>query len=581
VKIVFWSPHTGIWEQAFPEALLAKTLRERGHDVLHVGCGRALGLHCVVMSAFRTKPDAPEWKKRVICADCSAKRALLARSQGLRATTMAKWLSAEDHREAERLASVSADALTALVDSGVPVGRAATYDFILEHKKSAFDLSPAEQDLYRIAVRTTTLAARAASRVLDDERPDRVVMYNSLYAAHAACRHAAARRNIPVYTLHAGLGLASRFQRLFAARDDNFHYFRQLLAHWPKWRSAPCSAAAVKEVTSHLHRLLRGDHFLVYSAPPGGGSNVRRRFGIGAHQRILVATLSSYDEKLAAELAGALPPDSYQGLFPSQRDWIAALGSFIEKRPDLFLIVRVHPRELPNKREGVESEHARRLRETLAHLPANVAVNWPDQPIALYDLFSEAAAVLNAWSSAGAEAALFGVPSVTHLRDLLTYPPELGFVAETREEYFAAVERAAVAGFSFDRVRQAYRWHALRFVHSTVDLSDGWRPPAERSDRVTRLMRKAERVALPLLRPVGDVVRARHAPLGIATLARLIEDDRDSVLDLIEPQAASAEAAAREDEAIRAGLRSLRHVLYAGADPTWRPPLRTALETLG
>ena len=77
-------------------------------------------------------------------------------------------------------------------------------------------------------------------------------------------------------------------------------------------------------------------------------------------------------------------------------DWIKFTVEWVSSRPDLFLIIRVHPREFPNKRESVTSEQAIALSKFFEHLPKNVAINWPSDSISLHDLIRITDVGLNA-----------------------------------------------------------------------------------------------------------------------------------------------------------------------------------------
>jgi hypothetical protein len=177
----------------------------------------------------------------------------------------------------------------------------------------------------------------------------------------------------------------------------------------------------------------------------------------------LVATMSSYDEVYAAQEAGICPP--YKGAFASQIDWIRWLVDYVSDRKDLFLIIRVHPREFPSRRErvGKMSDHARRLESAFAELPANCVINWPSDKVSLYDLAKDAEVVLNAWSSAGKEMRLLGLPVVEWMPDLLFYPPDDGLCALDQDEYGRRIERALSRGWCAEQVVQMYRWHVLEY----------------------------------------------------------------------------------------------------------------------
>src|SRR5690606_6941171 len=101
---------------------------------------------------------------------------------------------------------------------------------------------------------------------------------------------------------------------------------------------------------------------------------------------------------------------------------------------DLFLIIRVHPREFPNKRDSLKSDHALELEQTLSELPENVRVNWPSDNISLYDLAQIMDVCLNSWSTAGKEMGTLGIPVVLYSADLVFYPADLNYLAVSADD---------------------------------------------------------------------------------------------------------------------------------------------------
>src|SRR5262249_38520391 len=154
--------------------------------------------------------------------------------------------------------------------------------------------------------------------------------------------------------------------------------------------------------------------------------------------------------------------------------WIRALIDWIRTKPDRFLLVRVHPREFPNKRDRKKSEHAEALERELATLPPNVRVNWPTDELSIYDVAEQADVFLNAWSSAGKEMTLLGLPVVIFCPEVLQYPAELNYVGTTRDSYFAAIETALRDGWSFEHTRAAFRWCVLELVRGLASIGDGF-----------------------------------------------------------------------------------------------------------
>ena len=475
-KVLFYAPHSGIWVHAFPEALVAEVLVKHGHDLVYITCGKVFSQQCVVMDAVRVGWQSEEHQREDVCRQCVASRDLLRREFKLDGYDLAQALDADDYAQVEGiLARTTAESFQDLVVEGVPVGRLATYELLLRHKKLSLNLNDREWREYQISLRYVLLSLLGARTILDRERPDHIVVYNSLYSVNRTVCMLGERRGIPHYFLHAGGNLAHRLQSLMFGRDYTFRYVKRLIEEWPEFRQQPCPPGLMRQITDHFIVLLGGSNAFTFSS--GAGKSLRdlsHFFGVAAGQRVLVATMSSYDERFAAEVVGALPSDSSQ-LFPRQVDWIRALIKWVSTRPDFFLIVRVHPREFPGTmRGGGKSEHARLLEQLFATLPSNVRVNWPTDEVSIYDLADIADVFLNAWSTAGKEMSLLGLPVVIYSPKLIFYPSDLNYVGITEKEYFAEIERALIEGWSLEHVRMTYRWLAVEYGHGVIDIHDGY-----------------------------------------------------------------------------------------------------------
>jgi CDP-glycerol glycerophosphotransferase (TagB/SpsB family) len=138
----------------------------------------------------------------------------------------------------------------------------------------------------------------------------------------------------------------------------------------------------------------------------------------------------------------SLPPGEFgngavQKLFTNQLEWAKWLISYVGGRNDLHLIIRIHPREFPNKRENVRAPHLDSFISSLgANLPQNVSLNLPDQEISIYDLIPIVNVLLNSTSSVGVEFAAFGIPVIT----LVDVP---GFLPGTEQEWNGIIRRGA------------------------------------------------------------------------------------------------------------------------------------------
>jgi hypothetical protein len=580
VKILVFAPHSAIWVHAFPEALVAEALRQGGHEIVYVTCGRQLRRFCVPMGAHGLEPSSPEARKEPICGECEARAGILREAFGFRGPRLNELLGpAETAAVEQALTKLKRDEIPTLELEGVPVGKLALYQLMLRRKRVDLELSEAEWEDYLVELRNTLYAGHAAIRLLDTERPDRVLVYNGLYSVNRVCCKLAERRGIPHYFMHAGGNLANRLQTLLLGRGDTFTFMPHVVAQWPRFADIPCTPRLLSRVAEHYLELLRGRSVFVYSSGGGGAGNLRQRFGVKEGQRLLLAAMASYDEEVAAEMVGArqhcTPP-----LFPTQVEWIRALLDLVQGRPDLFLLVRVHPREFPNRRDPTKSQHARLLEEALRDLPSNARVNWPDDGVSMYDLAHEADAVLTSWSSVGKEMCLLGLPVVLYSRELVFYPPDLGYVGTTWSEYLGAIDQALASAWSAERSRAAFRWGALEFIRATIFVGDSY-PELEHPVRPLR-RKVADRLRQRVDRFFKERAdcRRRRARLGAAgQVLSLIELGKDSVLELMEPGTVERATPDEETRALERELARLADALCPTEEARRRSRLYRSMTT--
>lgn len=573
MKVLVFAPHAATWIHAFPEALVAEALSGRGHEILYVACDRQFSDYCVPMVASGLKPEASPQQRSQVCDDCQSRSALIVSRFGFRATQLGTSISRGDEELIAAKMSTARESEPGSTEVlGIPAGRFASYQLLLRRKKTTLKFNSEEMHEYLLYLRATLRAAFAVRNLLESERPDRVLLYNGLYSVNSACRALADAAGIPSYFLHAGGNLAHRLQTLMLGRDHTFRYFPSLLKHWTRFASRPASAGHVRIVTDHFVELLRARSAFVYSRRKAAGFSLRDRFNVPEGRKVLVATLSSPDEEFAAEVVGARvhpnPP-----MFKRQSDWIRALCGFAAGREDLFLIVRVHPREFPNRREGVLSEHAEELRAALDKLPDNVVVNWPDDGVSIYDLAEETDVFLNAWSGVGKEMTLLGRPVVTYAKDVIFYPPEINYTGDTAQEYFAQVDQALADGWAPDRIVQGFRWHAVEFGWGLIHIDDGFTQvdSAPQKSLPARVFGRVARLLDPLYGQKRDIA-GRPAVLDASQMiARVVEAGAETVLDVLTEQELGQSDPDEERRNIQAAIRRIMASLYpdaqAGAAP--------------
>jgi hypothetical protein len=270
---------------------------------------------------------------------------------------------------------------------------------------------------------------------------------------------------------------------------------------------------------------------------------------IASKRKVVVALMSSYDEILAAYAICAF--DTSDGkLFGSQVDWINEITNFFKKRQDLFLIIRVHPRELPNAREGQKSENAILYEKIFEVLPSNIIINWPADDISIYDLAEYADLFLNGFSSSGLEVSLLGLPVISSVAEWNSYPIDLDYKVESRAEYFSAIDTMLERGWDFERIRLSFRWLAFKFSLTTFDISDGF--AMQLGDKIQK--------NIDLQNKPDEIMEKNN-------IVRFIESGSAHYVDLQDENMFAAADYAEETECVKGILKGVYEALYHGCKP--------------
>lgn len=485
---LFFSPFMAVWDHVIPELHVAKALEERGHTVIYLGCRGLYERQCVAMSGYGLSESSPIDQKRKICELCSHRRTQVLMS-GRKLYFLDDFLSPADFEQTDRLVkSMSVQQILSFQFQGIPIGKVSLYEYLLHAKKKDLIFSELETEHCRIHFRNSLLTATAFQKFYSGISFDQVMMYNTLYSVNAVITKLTQALSKPVYFLHHGLSLADRNHKIIFGQNATVDFLKATSNFWSERPGQVPTADQYASITNHFLELIRGTSPFAYSAAVNSQGNIPQTLRIPQGKKVVVVSMSSGDERLAAEVTGWVPV--YPRLFPTQVEWVQFLLKWARGRHDVHLIFRVHPREFPNKRDSVLSEQAKALQTLLQNLPENVVVNWPEQKISLYDLAEYVDCFLNAWSSVGKEMAQLGFPVVIYSKDLIWYPADLNYIGSTEAEYLEAIDRALAKGWSIEHSMKVYHWLNYELNLSHLDLKQKIRIPHKNGDLIQKLLKR-------------------------------------------------------------------------------------------
>lgn len=543
-KLAIFSPFSNIWDHTYPEALIASGLQAEGWDVFYLNCDGILGSHCVAMSAANVDEFSSASVRAQICRACHKRRDLTSSHFGFKASIIEQYVTATDARTINSLVdSVSPSTWTDLEVDGYPLGKYAIYEMWLNNKLVSTKLPGELWPIYLGQLRNTLTAYFASLHFLESTVPDAVMVYNDHYSVNHAFTAAAQKTGIPSYSIHGGWHMVHRAESISMMRSDYTMADVFTSRGWLNYREQPLDKQTVDLVSKHFDGLWAASSAFAYSSELEGtsASDLRLKFGINQKSKVLLAAMSSEDELMGLQLIGVAPESNIQkSLFSDQFEWVKYLIDLAAQNPDYHLIIRLHPRMFPNKRELKISPVVAELMALRQNTPPNVSFNVPVDNVGLYDLIQIVDVLLNFRSSVGAEVMAMGIPVVVPSNsNFYTYPNEINRIAHTKAEFAQLIKEAVDEGWSLENSRKAFRWYGFLFGRVAVGFSETYtsRPVAFRPKKpglMLWLWKKMVYIALqygPLLR---ERIALKRPPLptnSILKFADVLNNNLDTLSD--------------------------------------------------
>jgi hypothetical protein len=426
-------------------------------DITLVNCGEFLEDFCTVNESRSRFLGISKETRKKDCRDCTFSANVAARHLGASRPGGFTTLSLSDLQPLHLGESVDRFMTEAKETSysesfhvlGTPVVRLAQTEAILKFKKISSQMNELEHAYFLVNLRNIIKVTLVAESYLKGQHGfHAAISHSPEYGANHAFIHQASRIGIPCYSLRGSNNLAEMNTHALVERWDNSSSMPLPLANWPGVQDLLGSPINEKRVAAHINQLKQAKSPFVYSEPARGLNVFSKATGLAGlegvknYSKVVLLALSSSDEILAGRAIGRGMGLNHPGVvFKDQSQWVKETIDWAARRPDVCIVVRIHPRELPNKRERVVSEQSAIWNKLFAELPVNIFVNHPDQKIPLDHVLSISDVFVTGWSTTAIEALLSGVPVVTYDETLISYPSDLVNSGSSKKEYFGNLDR--------------------------------------------------------------------------------------------------------------------------------------------
>ncbi len=384
------------------ESALAAAMTFRGAEVHALICDGAMSACAECEASFY--PDIARFAARGpgpdLCRDCSWPAERVYADLGLKVHRYSDWLTPADTAEARRMAAdVPIDGIRAFTLHGLAVGEHAYAGTLRFFATGSLESEPAAEPVLRRYLESAIVTAFASRRLMRAIGFTSVVVTHGIYVPWGIMAEVARAEGVHVSTWN----VAYRKRRFIFSHDDTYHH---TLMTEPRehWEGRELTAAQDRELTKYLASRREGlfDWIVFHRARRQDAGEIANSIGLDrSRPAVGLLTNVTWDAQLH------YPANA----FPNIVEWLVQTCEYFATRPDLQLIIRVHPAEIsgfPPSRQPILEE----LRKRLPALAPNIIVVPPESDMSTYALMSLCNAAIIYGTKMGVELTSVGLPVI-------------------------------------------------------------------------------------------------------------------------------------------------------------------------
>ncbi len=418
------------------ESALAAALTLRGAEVHALLCDGAMTA-CAECEAS-LYPNLARFVERGpagdLCRDCTWPSEKVYAQLGLKVHRYGDWLTAEDRARARDVARTTPlDAIERVVVDGLAVGEHAHAGALRFFATGSLDREPYAEPVLRRYLESALLTAFATRRLVRGVGFESAVFTHGIYVPWGIVGEVARQEQVRVSTWN----VAYRKRRFIFSHGDTYHH---TLMTEPRehWEGLELSPAQERELLQYLSSRREGlFDWIVFHRPSDGqgqGGELAAQVGLDPSKPAIgLLTNVSWDAQLH------YPANA----FPNMLEWLVQTCEYFAKRPDLQLLIRVHPAEIsgfPPSRQPI-------LRELAARIPVlapNIVVVPPESGLSTYGLMGLCNAAIIYGTKMGVELTSVGMPVIV-AGEAWIRNKGITHDASSPEEYFRLLDRLPFA----------------------------------------------------------------------------------------------------------------------------------------
>jgi hypothetical protein len=439
------------------ESALAAALTFRGAEVHALLCDGTMTAcaECEASLYPNIERFAEHGPAGDLCRDCLWPAEQVYRQLGITVHKYGDWLSPEDHAEAARIAqSVPMNEVRSFEHDGLALGEHAWAGALRFFATGSLDEEPHAEPVVRRYLQSAMLTALATRKLLRALRFSSTVVTHGIYIPWGIIAEVSRQEKVRVSTWN----VAYRKRRFIFSHDDTYHH---TLLNEPSehWEHLQLSAEQEDELMRYLHSRREGlfDWIVFHRPSKQEPQEIARTVGVDPGRPVIgLLTNVSWDAQLH------YPANA----FPNMLDWLAQTCEYFASRPDLQLLIRVHPAEIsgfPPSRQPILAELSKRL----PRLAPNIHVVPPESQLSTYALMSLCNAVIIYGTKTGVELTSRGIPVIV-AGEAWIRNKGITFDASSPGEYFRILDDLPFSGPLDEQQTARARRYAYHFFFNRM-----------------------------------------------------------------------------------------------------------------
>jgi hypothetical protein len=436
------------------QAGLAQALALRGADCAITTCGGIMPVCEVTWAEQETFPR---------CARCTAYVADLAELTRMPCYRLSDYRDrACEIKLDEELATFDVEALKRYVWDKLALGAFAIAPTRWRLRSHDIAGHPEGRSVLSGFIRGGVRWAVALDRVIDEFRPDVLVMLNGLFMEERVAWAVAERKGCRCVFFERGRDAGTVFlsHGISAPRYD-------ITDSWNRVKDVPLSVAEHDRIMAAMQRRVRGERMVetYWAVKESKESKIREQLQLPSDERPLAVLFTNVGWDTAMQ--------DRDVAFDGMSDWLREVMTIFERHAEWDLVIRVHPAETQVPGRESYDRVGEWIEQESLHLSKNIRIVHPEEPIDSYALMSMAAVGCVYASTVGLELAVKGTPVI--VAGAAHYSGK-GFTYDlkSREEFEVVLTALMNGQRQISRMKQtdlALKYAHLFFLRRTLSMT--------------------------------------------------------------------------------------------------------------